>query len=197
MLLAPVAKTELKRKRKKDSFRYPFLIFLVVFDAFDVCKSCSLAFFGKECEPLFEQVCGSGVHLFARVAALKICQRVGVGVVLSLIDLACRYAVAEHFLDKAQGHFDGLVHFCGGVDVVPIFKVVTVAPLVVHPRVGAAKELAFAFVGASRALIIARTGNKLGGRIFGEVVEKPLPANSCTEAVPNDTMAVPCDGAKM
>ena len=120
-----------------------------------------------------------------------------VGIVFPLVDFACRYAVAEHFFDVSQGHFNGLVHLGGWIDVVPIFKVVAVAALVVHPCIRAAEEFAFALVGAPCALIIARAGNELGGRILGEVVKKPLPADACTEAMANDTMAVARDGAKM
>ena len=120
-----------------------------------------------------------------------------IGIILALIDLTCRHAVAEHFFDVARGHFDGLVHFGDGVDVIPIFKVVAVAPLVVHPRIRATKELALALVGASISLIVARAGDKLGGRIFGEVVKKPLPANACAKAMPNNAMAMARDGAKM
>ena len=120
-----------------------------------------------------------------------------IGIVLSLIDFACRHAVTKHFFHKTQRHFDRFVHFCGGVDIVPIFKMVAVSPLVVHPRIGTAEEFAFALVGTSRALIIARAGDELGGRILGEVVKKSLPADACAEAMPNDAMAVSCDGSKM
>ena len=137
------------------------------------------------------------MHLFACVAALKICQGVGVGVVLSLIDFACRYTVAEHFFDVSRGHFDGFVHFCLYVNVVPIFKVVAVAPFVVHPCIGAAKELTLALVGASCALVVARAGDEFGGRIFGEVVKKPLPTNACAKTMRNYAVTVACDGAKM
>ena len=120
-----------------------------------------------------------------------------VGIVFPLVDFACRYAIAEHFFDVSQGHFNGFVHLGGWVDIVPIFKVMAVAPLVVHPRVGAAEDFALALVGASRSLVVTRAGNELAGRIFGEVVKKPLPANSCAKTVPNNAMAMARDGAKM
>ena len=120
-----------------------------------------------------------------------------IGIILALIDLTCRHAVAEHFFYKTDGHFDGLIHFGFDVDVIPILKMVAVAPLVVHPSKGAAIELAFAFVWASISLIVARAGNELGRRELGEIVKKPLPANACAEAMPNDAMAMACDGAKM
>ena len=160
-------------------------------------ESLFFSLLGKACEPFFEEIGGVGMHLFSRVSALKICQGVRVGIVFPLVDFACRYAIAEHFFDVSQGHFNGFVHFGGWIDVVPIFKVVAVAPLVVHPRVGTAVNFAFAFVGASRSLVVARAGDKFGRRIFGEVVEKSLPANACTEAMTNNTMAVARDGAKM
>ena len=152
---------------------------------------------GKECEPFFKEIGSVGMHFLSRVSALKIGQRMLVGVIFALINLACRYAVAEHFFDVSQGHFNGFVHLCGWVDVVPIFKMVAVASLVVHPRIRAAEEFAFALVGAPCALIIARAGDELGGRIFGEVVKKSLPADACAKAMPNDAMAVACDGSKM
>ena len=160
-------------------------------------KGFFLSLLGKESEPFFEEVGGGRVHFLSRVSALKICQWMLVGIVFALVDFACRYAIAEHFFDVSQGHFNGFVHLCGGIDVVPIFKVVAVAALVVHPRVGAAKNFALALVGASCALIVARAGDKLGERIFGEVVKKPLPTDACTEAMANDTMAVARNGAKM
>ena len=120
-----------------------------------------------------------------------------IGIILALIDLACRHAVAEHFLYKTDGHFDGLIHFGFDVDVIPILKMVAVAPLVVHPSKGAAIELAFTLVGASVTLIVARTEDELGGREFGEIVKKPLTADAGAKAMPNDAMAMACDGAKM
>ena len=173
------------------------LIVCIVLNAFNMCKSFFLALLGKESEPFFEEVGGGRVHFLSRVSALKICQWMLVGIVFALVDFACRYAVAEHFFDVSQGHFNGFVHLGGWIDIVPIFKVVAVAPLVVHPRVGAAEDFALALVGTSRSLVITRAGDKFGGRIFGEVVKKPLPADACTEAMANDTMAVTRNGAKM
>ena len=160
-------------------------------------ESLFFSLLGKECEPFFEEIGGVGMHFLSRVSALKICQGMLVGVVFVLVDFACRYAIAEHFFDVSQGHFNGFVHLCGWIDVVPIFKVVAVAALVVHPRVGAAEDFALALVGASRSLVITRTGDKFGRRIFGEVVKKPLPTDACTEAMANDTMAVARNSAKM
>ena len=160
-------------------------------------KSFFLSLLGKECEPFFEEVGGGRVHFLSRVSALKISQWMLVGIVFALVDFACRYAVAEHFFDVSQGHFYGFVHLCGWIDIVPIFKVVAVAALVMHPRVGAAINFALALVWTSRSLVVARAGDELGGRIFGEVVKKPLPADACTEAMANDTMAVARNGAKM
>ena len=183
--------------KKKDSFCYPFLIFLVVFDVFDVCKGFSFSALGEHGQPALQEVGGGGVHLFARVATLKIAQGVGVGIVLALVDFACCHAVAKHLLDVAHGHFDGFIQLCFGVDVVPILKMVAVAPFVVHPCIGAAEKLTLALVGAAVALIVARAREKFGGRIFREVVKKPLPANACAKTVRNDAMAVACDGGKM
>ena len=186
-----------KRTVKRRSVIFLFTILGIIFDVFDMCEGFFFAALGEHCQPTFQEVGGGGMHLFARVATLKIGQWMGVGVVFALIDFACRYAVAEHLFDVSQGHFDGLIHFCGGVDVVPILKMVAVAALVVHPRMRAAKEFAFALVGASVALIVARAGDELGGRIFGKVVKKPLPANACAETMTYNAMAMSRDGAKM
>ena len=160
-------------------------------------ESLFFSILGKEREPFFEEVGGGRVHFLSRVSALKICQWMLVGVVFPLVDFACRYAIAEHFFDVSQGHFNRFVHLGGWIDIVPIFKVVAVAPLVVHPRVGAAVNFAFALVGASCSLVVTRAGDELGGRILGEVVKKPLPTDACTEAMANDAMAVACNGTKM
>ena len=90
-----------------------------------------------------------------------------ISIVFALVDFACRYAVAEHFFDVSQGHFNGFVHLGGWVDIVPIFKVVAVAPLVVHPCGRVSVQLPFLFVGAAGAEIIFSAPEKLRWRILG------------------------------
>ena len=50
-----------------------FTILCIVFYAFNVRKGFPLAFFGEECEPFFQKICGGRMHFLSRVTALKIC----------------------------------------------------------------------------------------------------------------------------
>ena len=137
------------------------------------------------------------MHFFACVSADKIVQRMLVGIVFALVDFACRHTVTKHLLDIAHRHFHRLIHFGCGIEVIPILKVVAISALVVHPRHGIAVELTLTLVGTARALIILRAREKLGGRIFGKIMKKPLPTNPCPKAMGNDAVAVLGDRAKM
>ena len=72
-----------------------------------------------------------------------------------------------------------------------------VSALVMHPRQGVAVDLALTLVGATGALIVLRAGDKLGWRVLGKIVKKPLPADARPKAVGNDAVAVLGNGAKM
>ena len=73
----------------------------------------------------------------------------------------------------------------------------TVTPLVMHPSKRIAVKLPFLLIRASRALIIFRSGYKFHGTVFRQIVEKPLPADTCLEAMSYDSVAVLCYRDKM
>ena len=120
-----------------------------------------------------------------------------IGIILSLINLACRHTVTKHFLDVAHGHGDRLVHLGGGVEIGPILEMVAISSLVVHPRKRISKQLPLPLVGTAAALIVARPRKKLGGRIFGKVMKQTLEANPRPKAVRDHAVAVSGDGPKV
>lgn len=160
-------------------------------------KGLALAALGEHGEPFLERVGGGGMHFYACVAALEIFERMRVGVVFSLIDLACCHAVTKHLLDVADRHRDRLIELGFGVEIVPILKMMAISALVVEPCGGISEQLALALIWAACTLVIACARQKLGGRILGKIVKKPLPADARAEAMRNDTVAVLGNGVKM
>ena len=71
----------------------------------NVAKYLTLAAIGKKTKPAFQKVGGFGVHLLARIAAQKVFQRVRVGIILALINLARRNTVAKHLFHITHRHF--------------------------------------------------------------------------------------------
>ena len=129
--------------------------------------------------------------------AVEILQRGRVGVGRALIRLAGRDPVGDHLAQILHRHIDRLIHSCLGAQVCPVFKMVPVAALVVHPGKGIAVRLALGGVRAAVALIIADAGKKLGGRIFGQGMRQSLPDQAHPEAAAHDQMPVVCDRLQM
>ena len=130
-------------------------------------------------------------------APLVVTQRVGVGIGISPIDLTGRHAVTEHFNHKALRHTHGTHKLGNRIVIGPIFEMMSIASLVVHPCVGKAVCLPFSLVGRSVALIVFCSRPKLGGAVFGQIVKQPLKADSGLEAVADHLVTVTGDGSEM
>ena len=163
-------------------------------------KSGILALVCQKFQHLGQHGSGAGVDRADLLCsgALEILERTRLRILVLHVDLAGGDTVAEHLGKEAYGHLHRLVSAGLGVVVPPVFEVVAVAPLVVHPCKGIAKRLPFRFVGAALAvLIVADAGEKFCGAVFGEIVPQPLPENAGFAAVPDDHVPMACDGAKM
>lgn len=128
---------------------------------------------------------------------LKIGERVSIGISLTLIDLARRHTVTKHLNNKAERHFHGAVFLYLGIDIHPIFKMMAVAPFMVHPSAGKTEFFSFCLIRASRAEVVLCTRDKLCRRIFGQIVKEPLKANTGPKAMVYHAVSVACDGIKM
>jgi len=137
------------------------------------------------------------VYAAGCLAALKVGKRVCVGVFVSVVDHPSGDSVAEHFLDVFQRHLDRGHFPRHRVVICPIFKVVLVSALVVHPGVGKAVILPLALVGGTVALIVPGSDYEFRRGILREVVEEPLKKDPCLAAVPDNGVPVFCNGLEM
>ena len=138
------------------------------------------------------------MHLEPCMSAHEVIIGGGIGIVLALIDLARADAVAEH-LDKVLfRHFYRGHHMRHGIIVRPVFKVVTVAALVVHPGKRIAVVRTLQLVGAAAAAcIMLNARDKFGRGEFGYIMPESAPRNTGFAAVDEYGAAVACDGGKM
>ena len=83
-----------------------------------------------------------------------------------VVSLGGGHAVAEHLLDVAVRHVHRYDFLCLHVVIVPEFKVVLVAPLVVHPCEAHARVAALAVIWRFLARVIFCTRNKFGGTVL-------------------------------
>ena len=81
--------------------------------------------------------------------------------------------------------------------IAPIFKVVTVASFMVHPRLGIAFFITFGGVGRAGTLKIFCACPEFCGGIFGQIVEEPLKSDAGAKTMRDDTVAVTCDDTEM
>ena len=161
----------------------------------NVAEGLLFTLFRKHGEEQLQEIGGGGMDGASVLATHKIFERMAVLIVFPLINLARRNAVAEHLYDITKGHFDRLIALGDGIYIHPIFKMVLVSSLVMHPRGGIAEQLTLALVGAAVALIVFCARKELRGHIFGKIVSKPLPADPATKAVIDHLMAVLGNGA--
>ena len=133
----------------------------------DISKGVILALFGKHYKEHFDELCGVGVNEpLSGIAPPVISQRRSVGVVLAHVYLACSHTVAEHLRNIDERHFNGFIALCLGAVVVPVFKVMLVPALVVHPCGAVAFKLTLCLVGAAGALIHFAAYPEFLGAVF-------------------------------
>ena len=105
-------------------------------------------------------------HLLVRGTFRQIQERRLLRVRFLVVRLGGCHAVAEHLLDIAVRHVHRHDFLCLHVIIVPEFKVMLVAPLVVHPCKTVTRVAAFAVVWRFLARVILRTRNKFGRAVL-------------------------------
>ena len=116
------------------------LIIIVGFTVFaDETEGLILALFNQHSQQHLKKIGGFGMNYSGRLSAHKVVKRRLVGIVLALVNLTRCHAVAEHFNNVFQRHFNRLNASRRRLVVGPILKVVLVAPLVMHPSKGTAE----------------------------------------------------------
>ncbi len=106
-------------------------------------------------------------------------------------------AVAEHFLDVAVGHVHRYDFLCLHVVIVPEFKVVLVAALVVHPREAHARVAALAVVWRFLARVVFCARDKFAGTVLRQIVEQSLQPDTGFKAKSDDLVSMLCNRDKM
>ena len=157
-------------------------------------ESLLFALFGKHLQKVQELAVGFFGHLLVCGTFREVEQRGFLCVVFLVVRLGGGDAVAEHFLDVAVGHVHRHYFLCRHLVVVPEFKMVLVAPLVVHPGEAHSRIAAFPVVRGFLAGVVLCTRDELGGGILGKVVEQTLEPDARLETQPHDFVAVLCDG---
>ena len=132
----------------------------------DITEGFRFALFGEHREKLFQQSRAFGVDCAVFFPAKKVIERAVVGVLFLLIDFARGNAVAKHLDHESYRH----LHRAGrpGLRIViaPIFKMMAVAALVVHPGEGVPVSVALSFVWAAASLIIFCADPEFGWAVF-------------------------------
>ena len=153
----------------------------------------------QEAQTFFQKSTGLGVDQAAGLPFQKIIQRHIVGVLIAVVDAACRYPVTEHLQHVAERHLDA-VHrpglFADPV-VRPVFQMVLVASLVMHPGRGVAEITALRIIRTPEPLVVFHARKKLFRRILRQIVGQALPVQTKTEAVVHDEQPVAGDGPEM
>ena len=114
-----------------------------------------------------------------------------------VVRLGGGHAVAEHFLDIAVGHVHRHDFLSFHIVIVPEFKVVLVAPLVVHPCEAHARVAALAVVRRFLARVIFGARDKFAGTVLRQIVEQSLQPDTGLKAKSNDLVSMLCNRNKM
>ena len=119
----------------------------------------------------------SGLFMHQRLlsAAGEILQRGAVGIVFPLIGLAGGDAVHHHLRQIFPRHGEGFILPGVHIHIRPVFVVVAVAALMMHPCLAEALVLPLGGIGAAVALIVFCPDGEFRGRIFGKIMGQPLP----------------------
>ena len=108
-------------------------------------------------QDVFQFPLGFRVHPNAIHALLQICQGRAVGVLVALVDHAGGTPVHHHFHQKFPGHGNRRVHAPVLVQIGPVFPVVAIAALVVHPGFTVALFVPLGRIGAAGSLVVFGT----------------------------------------
>ena len=132
-----------------------------------VSKSFLFAFFfhhGQKIVQLPEQL---GVQQFLLDAGFQINEGGSLGVGAALVDLASGNTVHHHFCQIFPGHGHGFITAGLHVQIGPVFVVMSIAALMVHPCFAEAFFLTLGAIGAAVALIIFDAHTEFCGGVFG------------------------------
>ncbi len=166
--------------------------------SFQIGERSLFSFQGQHMKQLFQHLSGLGMEEPGGIAALIVSKRICVLVSGTIIDLAGCHSVHEHLRHIASWHLhcrNGI--FGVGAVIKPVFIMVTVASLVMKPRLGIALIFPLRIVGAAVALIVSCSYQEFRRTEFGKIMQKPLPVQTDGEAGLADQKAMPGNGTKM
>ena len=164
---------------------------------FDVTESLFFALVTEHSQEKSQLPKGIGMHKPGIPGSFQIFQRRSVGVVPAAVDLACGNTVHDHFQQKFHRHGNGTVFLGSRQQIRPVFKVMAVAALVVHPRLGITHILTLGSIGTAVSLIIPRTGKEFRRAVFGQIVHQSAAVQAHLKTMLHDQMTVACDGFEM
>ena len=119
------------------------------------------------------------------------------GIRFTLIDHTGSTSVHDHLHKVFPGHRKRLIAPGCKVHVRPVFVMMAISALMVHPRLTVPLFLPLCGIGASCALIVPGANTKLRRGIFGQVMGQSLPVKPYPEAAVPDQPAMPCNRLKM
>ncbi len=136
-------------------------------------------------------------HLLVRRTFGQVQERRFLRISFLVVRLGGGNAVAEHLLDVTVGHVHRHDFLCFHVVIVPEFKVVLVAALVVHPCEAHARVAALAVVWRFLARVIFGARDKFAGTVLRQIVEQPLQPDTGLKAKSDDLVSMLCNRDKM
>ena len=136
-------------------------------------------------------------HFFVRSTLGQVQERRFLRICFLVVRLGGGHAVAEHLLDVTVGHVHRHDFLCLHIVIVPEFKVVLVATLVVHPCEAHARVAALAVVWRFLARVVFCAWNKFAGTVLRQIVEQPLPSDTGFKAKSDDLVSMLCNRDKM
>lgn len=141
--------------------------------------------------------CRSRVGMHSIFSRLQIFQRRSVGIGISLVDLAGCNPIAEHFRQITAWNRYRNIHALLKAIVRPVFPMMAIPSLVMHPGQRIPLFTPFILRGRMRAVKVADTLQEFRRAVFGKIVAQALPEDSSLGAVPNHLMTVARHRAKM
>ena len=136
-------------------------------------------------------------HFLVRSALGQVQERRFLRISFLIVCLGGSNAVAEHFLDVTVGHVHRHDFLCFHVVIVPEFKVVLVAPLVVHPCKTVTSIAALAVVWRFLARVVFCAWNKFARAVLRQIVEQSLQPDTGLKAKSDDLVSMLCNRDKM
>ena len=136
-------------------------------------------------------------HFLVRSALGQVQERRFLRISFLVVRLGGGNAVAEHLLDVTVGHVHRHDFLCFHVVIVPEFKVVLVAALVVHPREAHARVATLAVVWRFLARVVFCAWNKFTRAVLRQIVEQSLQPDTGLKAKSDDLVSMSCNRDKM